>query len=43
LGNAPPLEILKKNIIMDEEKLDEYRLNYNLNNIAKKNKRYILR
>ncbi|CAK60339.1 unnamed protein product (macronuclear) [Paramecium tetraurelia] len=41
LGNAPPLDILKKNIIMDEEKLDEYRLNYNLNNIAKKNKRFL--
>lgn len=25
---------------MDEEKLDEYRLNYNLKNIARKNRRY---
>ncbi|CAD8139044.1 unnamed protein product [Paramecium pentaurelia] len=43
IGGCTSIKILKKNIIMDEEKLDEYRLNYNLNNMAKKNKMHVLR
>lgn len=39
LGNGPPLEHIRKNIVLDDDKLDEYRSNYNLKAIAKKNKK----
>lgn len=41
LGNAPPMEYIKKNVKIDDDKLDQYRNNLGVKEIAKKGRQYV--
>lgn len=41
LGNAPPLEYIKKNVRMDDDKLDEYRNNNGVSDISQKGRQFV--
>lgn len=41
LGHAPPMEMIKKNIRLDDQKLDQYRNNTGVFEIVEKSKKFI--
>jgi hypothetical protein len=41
LGNAPPMEIIKKNVRIDEDRLDHYRNNVGVPGIIAKSKQFV--
>ena len=41
LGNAPPMEYIKKNVKIDDDKLDQYRNNIGVKDIAKKGREFM--